>query len=149
MALRMNPLALVLLVALSQGPALAQARSGASPPTAAPVPAAGVTAPAAPDKSTATSLEALAAKDYRRAADELKAAAMRTERAGSWAGGELKAGTAAAAADVRLVGEKLEGGTAWTRAEVAKAFDRAADAINAHGKHLGGGDKASPFDVGA
>jgi hypothetical protein len=93
--------------------------------------------------------ESWARKDYDKAGYELKASSLGLESAGSWAGGEAKAGASATVADTRALGDKLASGGTWTRDEVAKGFESLGNSINALGQKIGITTKASPFVVGA
>lgn len=64
-----------------------------------------------------------AAKEYRRAGHDLKAAADATERSAEWSGGELSRGGKDIIAGAREVSGKLIAGTGWATAEVGKAID--------------------------
>lgn len=97
----------------------------------------------------ARAAQAWTSKETRQAGGELKAAAGYAAHAADRTGGGLAAAMSAAVTDARAVGDKLEAGAAWTRAEVDKAFAEVADAINAVGKRIHSGHKASPFDGGA
>ncbi len=93
--------------------------------------------------------ESWARREFDLVGYELKAAAHGLEGAAGWIGGVAKSDISTTAADVRLLGDKLAGGSAWTRDEVAKGFESLGNDINALGPKIGGTRKASPFDVGA
>jgi hypothetical protein len=80
---------------------------------------------------------------------ELKAAAHGLESAAGWIGRIAKSDISTTATDLRVLGDKLAGGGAWTRDEVARGFESLGDDINALGPRIGGTGKASPVDVGA
>lgn len=90
-----------------------------------------------------------AAKSYDRAGYELKAAAYDLGIAAKWAGGEVKAGTASAITDARVVGDKLASGGVWAKDEVAKGFESLGNALNNLGMEIGSKYKATRFNVSA
>jgi hypothetical protein len=97
----------------------------------------------------ANAAQAWAHKAYDQAGYELKAAAQGLEGAAAWSGAEAKSAATAAAADVRLIGDKLAGGGVWAKDEVAKGFESLGGALNKLGQSIGAKGKASPFDAGA
>jgi hypothetical protein len=88
-------------------------------------------------------------KEYDKAGYEFKAAAHGLQSAAGWAGAEAKAGTAAAVAETKALGDKLVSGATWTREEVAKGFESLGNAINALGQKIGSSKKAAPAQVGS
>ena len=88
-------------------------------------------------------------KEYDKVGYELKAAAHALESAAGWAGTEAIAGAAMAAADTKVLGDKLATGATWTREEVAKGFESLGTAINALGQKIGSSKKAAPVSMGS
>ncbi len=93
--------------------------------------------------------ESWARREYDRVGYEFKAAAHGLESAAGWIGETAKSDISTTAADVRVLGDKLAAGGAWTRDEVAKGFETLGNDINALGTKIGGTSKASPFSIGA
>lgn len=85
----------------------------------------------------AKAAESWVIKDYNKVGYDLKAAAHGLESSASWIGGEAKAGSLAAVADTRALGDKLISGANWTRDEVAKGFESLGNGINALGHEIG------------
>ena len=97
----------------------------------------------------AEAAESWTRKEYNKTGYELKAAGYDLESAAAWAGLEAKAGTSAAVAGTRALGDKLTTGATWTRGEVGRGFDVLGHALNELGHEVGAKQQAAPLKSGS
>jgi hypothetical protein len=93
------------------------------------------------------SLEALAKKDYDRAAAQIRQGEALVERASARAHNEARVTLHAAASELRSLASEVESGATRDAQALKSAFARAEDALSLHHREQSG--EASPFDVGA
>jgi hypothetical protein len=127
---------------------LAQAQSTAEAPPASPASASQAQGEAtAQARHFEASLEALAKKDYKGAAAEIRQGEALVERAAARAQNEARVALDAAATELRSLASEVESGATRDAQALKSAFARAEDALSLHHREQSG--QVSPFDVGA